>query len=473
MKKLVAALLCGLLLLSAAACTAPDPEEHYEKQKDLYDDVIEDYRDLLARRQAGEELFPPETEGMAPREAAIAEALHAVADTCPSPAGMGYAFKDMDGNGTPELLLLAASSPIRAILTLSDGEPILLCHTAGAKDFWHCWWDETLLRSTEVETDAGITDTYYKARVEGDRLVYDAVFGGEWDGEGNHIRYYREADGVRTDIDAMEFQGLMEDHRTLQEVGGGQIAKWNTPRIVLALPSEGGEEIPDADFSSYEAVKSTFKAMLTDMPRRTEADWLLGNCDGLFTFASDADYDTYSHLWYLAYTCRPGTDNRFSPFPENGVEAYGYAEADLNGDGQDELVLLTDTYKILAIFTTVDGQVIPVDDFMTFCHRYSLVGMSADGELWTTRYAASGGGYEWVILEITQQGVLEERLIFGDLWTATTHEFFKVENGQRTAITEEEYDALVGSYSNPDLDKGESVRVNGGLTFNPLVTSKE
>lgn len=240
MKKLFATLLCGLLLLSAAACTASDPEGHYEKQKDLYDDVIEDYRDLLSRRQAGEELSPPETEGMDAREAAIAEALYTVADTCPSPAGMGYAFKDMDGNGTPELFLLAASSPIRAILTLSDGEPILLCHTAGAKDFWHCWWDETLLYAVTTETDTGKTDTYYKARVEGDRLVYDAVFGGEWDGEGDHIRYYREADGVRTDIDYMEFQGLVEDHRTLQEVGGGQIAKWNTPRVILALPSEGG-----------------------------------------------------------------------------------------------------------------------------------------------------------------------------------------------------------------------------------------
>ncbi len=467
MKKLVVALLCGLLLLSASACQTP--EGHYEKQKDLYDDVVEDYRDLLVRRQAGEKLSPPDTEGMDAREAAIAEALYTVADTCPSPAGMGYAFKDMDGNGTPELFLLATSSPIRAILTLSDGEPVLLCHTAGATDFWHCWWDETLLYSIEAESDTGRTDTYYTARVEGDRLVYDEVFGGEWDGDGNHIRYYRETDGVRTDIDYMEFQVLVKDHRALQEVGGGQIVKWNTPRIIPALPSEGGEEIPGADFSSYEAIKSTFKAMLTDMPKRSEADWLLGNCDGLFAFASDADYDTYSHLWYLAYTCRPGTDNRFSPFPENGVEDYGFAEADLNGDGQDELILLTDTYKILAIFTTVDGRVIPVDDFMTFCRRYGLVGMSADRALWNTRYAASGGGYEWVVLEITEQGVLEERLIFGDLWTATTHEFFKVENGQRTAITEEEYDALVGSYSNPDLDKGESIRVNGGLTFIPLI----
>ena len=42
------------------------------------------------------------------------------------PSNLGYGYKDMDGNGTPEMFLMSQYLSIHAVFTLSEGEPVLL-----------------------------------------------------------------------------------------------------------------------------------------------------------------------------------------------------------------------------------------------------------------------------------------------------------------------------------------------------------
>ncbi len=51
------------------------------------------------------------------------------------------------------------------------------------------------------------------------------------------------------------------------------------------------------------------------------------------------------------------------PYSDPTVEKFGYAIADLNKDGIDELLFLKDDYSILAIFTLCDNQPILLDAF--------------------------------------------------------------------------------------------------------------
>ena len=95
MKRIFAALLCALTLLSLNSCFTLD---RYESSKSAYDGIIEEYTALLTAKQNGEELPEPDTKGMDEREAAIAEAIYKVAELCKSPDIMGYAYKDTDGD---------------------------------------------------------------------------------------------------------------------------------------------------------------------------------------------------------------------------------------------------------------------------------------------------------------------------------------------------------------------------------------
>jgi hypothetical protein len=65
-----------------------------------------------------------------------------------------------------------------------------------------------------------------------------------------------------------------------------------------------------------------------------------GNYDNLFSFPNDEAFEYY--IQFLHMSIAEG-------------DRMGYDEIDLNGDGQDELVLLDEQYYIQAIFTQKDG----------------------------------------------------------------------------------------------------------------------
>lgn len=355
MKKIICAALFALLLLGAVGCRyAPEQSpKSYEEQKSLYNDVISQYTTLLTALHNGEALSAPDTSDMNAREKAISETLYGVVAACKTAEeaeNWGYGYMDMDGNGTPELILLSKYTPIRAIFTLSKNQPVLLesaydsdssLQFAARKRFLLC---RTTASGNTYEV------TRYTCRVDGDKMVYDSVCGEVYDSEKKEVcEYFQVVNGSRTQIDKSTYLILSHESRKAQDMDYITVAKLEAPLVHLPLvESKENPDLPVADFSSYAAIRNTYTAIsrcLEDFERRK---WETGEYDRLFSFPNDRAYEFYSKLLRMAYSVG---------------QPMGYDEIDLNGDGLDELVLMSENYRIKAIFTQKDGVPELVDAF--------------------------------------------------------------------------------------------------------------
>ena len=355
MKKCLSVMLALLLLLMAVSCTHKPPKpKTYEEQKALYQGVIDEYTALLTAKRDGNALPTPKTDGMSEREAAIATALHGIVSACEdaeTAKNYGYGYQDMDGNGSPELLLLTKSVGIRAILTLSDEKPLLLesdfdgsCYITLAKK------NRFFMSHSKKVSDGVEEHTYYTCRVEGDKIAHDSVYGNVFDREAKKtLESFEIVDGKRTIISQERFNELFLEYRLTQPMTYAPTHKMEAPRICLPLADAiSDRDLPVADFSSYAAICRTYKALSTCIDNFTSVNFCDGTYDNLFAFPDDQAFKIYIRLLYAA--------NR---------NAYGggYDEMDLNDDGQNELLILNEDYTIKAIFTKKDGKPVLVDSF--------------------------------------------------------------------------------------------------------------
>ena len=458
MKRIFAALLCALTLLSLNSCFTLD---RYESSKSAYDGIIEEYTALLTAKQNGEELPEPDTKGMDEREAAIAEALYGiVADQkAETLADLGYGFKDMDGNGTPELILLTRYTSIRAVFTIANRKPVLLEANYGeGAVFLFATKNRFFMERSTV--DGSIRDaTLYTCHVEGDRMVYDAVYGEVYDQEKKEtLELYQMVDGNRTVIDKEAFNELYRERRQTIDTEYGRTVKLFSPYIHYPLGEKvSTENLPVADFSSYEAIRETYKAISTCLDGNLWGDdWLMGAYDNLFTYPDDRSFEYYSQLLYTAY--------------EGGYNE-GYDEIDLNGDGVDELVILNEDYIIKAIFTMKNGKPVMLDalthengwlDSEGFIHvdredeymlEYSLYELTADGDynlIYSILLAQYGNYYE-TNYYLTKEGKTEK---------ITSDRFKEIYNDEYCVYT-------------APFEANEYNRAVSGLTYTPLTPPAE
>ena len=353
MKKLLSVLLCLSFLLTAVACKKETPQEpETPSVYATYDDVVAEFTALLTAKHGGEELEAPNTEDMDERETAIAEALYNIVNTldldATYPSNLGYGYKDLDGNGTLELLLLSQYYSIRAIFTLSDGAPVLLeavYDTAPDLYSSFIFIDDGLfsIGRTNIIEEPIREAVYYTCRVDGDQMVYDAVYGEVYDIEKKEtLEYFEEVDGVRTTIDEATFNELYWKLKKIVDSSHySQIEKLAVPYIHFPMNEPiNTEDLPVADFSSYEAILETYRAISTCVDDFQYSSWLNGAYDNLFVFPDEKSFEYYNHLL--------SSDYRFNRNP-------GYDLIDLNGDGADELLILDEDYNIEVIFTQKDG----------------------------------------------------------------------------------------------------------------------
>lgn len=407
MKKLLSAVLCLVLLLSLAApilsscgdkdpedttaptTTAPvtppaEPQDPYEEMKACYAAVIDGYTALLTAKKNGEPLTAPTLKGA--NAAPIAEALLGIVSAATNPETRGYGYRDIDGNGTPELLLTGNSVAILAILSLSEGEPILLTSNYDQGDILR-FVEKNRILITGSSIKENIEEAYYyTCHVEGDRLVYDMGCGQGYDREaGESTGFFRLEDGARTPIDQETFGFLIREHRHLPMGRYDVVHKLYAPLTVLPLkspPSEAG--LPVADFSSYAAILSTCRAIDACISEFERYEWLTGGYDRLLSFPSDTAYEYYMQLMYAMH---------------HYALSVGYDELDLNGDGRDELVLLNEDYTIKAIFTEREGTPVLVAAFGT-----ESVWLDAAGKLHVDREEYDE--LEYSLYEFTESGTL-------------------------------------------------------------------
>ena len=456
MKRILSMLLAVLLLLTAVACKKATPEEAEQPSVyAVYEDIVAEFTELLTAKHNGEVLETPNTEDMDERETAIAEALYGIVDgldlDATYPSNLGYGYKDMDGNGTPEMFLISQYLRIYAIFTLSDGEPILLESCNNLYSYIMFAGENRFLMGRYKDLEDSMEErTLYTCHLDGDEMVYDLVYGDVYKRSQNQreiLERFQIVDGNRISIDEETFDELHWEHKEATSSSGGEyIEKLAAPYIHFPMNEPiNTEGLPVADFSSYEAILKTYKAISDCYPETFNYRlWLYGEYDNLFAFPNDLAFEYYMQL--------------FNTIRGDG-ECLGYDEIDLNGDGQDELVLLDEDYSIKAIFTQKDG--VPV---MWKAFAYGVCWLDEEGLIHVDDEKTLG--LEYSLYEFTRGG--EFNLMSSVLVTQRGR--YLTRDGKTEKITFEEslewYDSYCGypEYVEPN----EYTRDVSSLTYTPL-----
>ena len=341
MKKLVFLFVCIILILGITSCN--------NKSTSAYDGIIETYTSFLTLKQNGEALpeAKDETESLLAR----------IADECEDPTMCGYAVKDIDLDGKKELVLMRKDSKILALFTEKDGKPVLLLDVIGSAAIS----PDGTVYYYEYDKDKGST-TQIKIISDGALAGYEHGFDAATE------TFYKIEAGVRTeitrdeliDLDTM-FTKTVNDFKYITKTAG--------LRFIGAIPEENTS--PAADFSSYDAILSSFKTMVEAYPDFTKGNWVRGDFDTLFSYENDSDYYTFNSLFSAGASFMPTSTRYGNEFAKDGEKDYGYSIKDLDGDGTDELILLTAKYDIIAIFTQKDGCPHLLDSY--YNQRYAYI----------------------------------------------------------------------------------------------------
>jgi len=289
---------------------------------------------------------------------------------------------------------------------------------------------------------------YSTCHVEGDTMVYDAVYGERYDRENKkELGYFRIENGERTPIDGDTFTDLYREQEKSTKPSYGIVSKREAPRIQFPLEKDTPDEnLPVADFSSYAAIRETYQAIADCVEDFESSEWTLGNYDDLFAFPNDRSFAYYTQLLYITHY---GND-----FP-------GYDEIDLNGDGKDELVFLDEDYRIKAIFTEKDGTPVLLDAF-----AWEVCWLDEEGFLHVDR--EDGIELEYSLYEFTKDG--DYRLVYSILVAESGYRYLtrdgKTERISFEASLELYYDDYC-RYTEP-FETNEQTRNASALTYTPL-----
>ncbi len=474
MRNFLSCVLCVLLLLTTVACspvsppskpaqssqTTQSPQESQEGYR-TYDDIIIQYTELLTSKHNGEELASPNTAAMDEKEASIAEALYGIVNSRTSVEAvenLGYSFKDMDDNGTPELILLSKYTSVLAVFTVSNNIPILLevaqendtIIFATKKRFF-------ITRSTTVDKIQQVTQ--YICRVDGNKMAYDSIFGEVYDHEQKKtIEWFQMIDDSRVLIDQELYKELNREFSKSYEFGYSRIAKLEAPYIHLPLKNHTvNESLPIADFSSYSAIRQTYKQITDCVEDFNVNNWFGGEYDNLFSFPNSLAFEYYTRLLYALHL-----------YDENGCA--GYDEVDLNGDGIDELVFLMENYGIKAIFTMKNGTPVLLDSFEDGARCW----IDDKGFIHTERFWQDFQEAEYSIYEFKENGEYARISSLYYEWNYGSR--YLTKDGITQKITYEElmetyYDDFF-CYSYP-FEENEQTKSTSILTYTSLFESTE
>lgn len=163
-----------------------------------------------------------------------------------------------------------------------------------------------------------------------------------------------------------------------------------------------------ADFSSYEGILRVWERMAqnhndyrrSDFDEIAERDFLFPNEAARETFLALAE----SILRFAPYMGKSADD------PINYAYHFGYAKKDLNGDGREELILMTALYELVAVFTVKkDGTPVLLRSF-----DYETDGaINAAGELLLEYADRIRDNYYRARCAIGSDGTLVVREMFG------------------------------------------------------------
>lgn len=346
MKKALSLLLCLAALLTLAACFGPAGEPPVPPSEgDPYASVTEAYGELLRQKKNGEPfVFPSRLLGEG-----IEEALLTAVERCTDPDAMGYALRDLDKNGTDELILMSRACELFALFTLREGEPMFLA----ALDPY-----SAIDAGGTVYSSASDENVTRVMRVAGDKME-GRTFGVTENEDGSRTPFH-EVNGERMEVSIYDIVQL-NDQLTNVMMTRTYTTKTAGLRFIPALSDAAQENAPVPDVRSYDGILALYRQAVSLFVDFDQNAWVEGEYDRLFRFEDNESYEVYHAILYAAVRMRPKQE-RFNSTIAEGVEhAYGYAKKDLNSDGTDELILLSDRYAVVAVFTEENGRAVLLD----------------------------------------------------------------------------------------------------------------
>ena len=466
MKNIFIALLLTVVLFCFSACTKQNEEPTdlptdaqtdapTTEELDGYDAIIKRYAELLKTKKESVEL-PPLDDGADE----IEKEIYSVVEWASDADRMGYAIKDLDGNGVDELALLRDDCTLASLFTMDGETPISL--------------EQNGISIIAIHRD-GYVNGRYKNEERGENgIFFKRINGTSLEGfemvqvtDGEKHSYYKSANGERVEIDSAEWNMICEMMHTIMSYADRIKATTKSAglRFIYALECNRSNSNAQAlDFSSYDAVLESYEKIIGLILYFEQKKWVEGEYDALFEFESDEDYYIFQDLLLAIARNKPDS------YKEGGENSFGYAKKDLDGNGIEELILMSDSYSLIAIFTEKDGKAVLVSAFAGDYKTW----LDENGAI-HDRYATEGiseynAQYSIRMLEGDR---LCDELVFGVEFDPMRLEnlIYKLEGGKKNEITTENYFDLIDRYeTREDLLEVEleySKRVSG-LEFIPL-----
>lgn len=236
-----------------------------------------------------------------------------------------------------------------------------------------------------------------------------------------------------------------------------------TPHVEETVTQEptDSEPIPiPADFASYESIIRMYSKLVEVLP-----DWVSDDqqeeIDALFYFPNEQAREWYVMVSDAVFILCPGDR-------ANGLAHLGYAIKDVNGDGVEELFLLSDEFTMIALFTQYDGKPVLLEDFWNRKRGY----VNESGQIIISGSSGADVSSQEVyrLDAATGRLVLEEAIGLDghteDLQTIYYHQIGE----ERTYISEEEFNQLIqqAPYDGFSTEKNRQVL---GTDYVPLLSA--
>ena len=450
-------------------CTVCGAHDQSFDGRALYDDMIAKFKYLLSYKKANFELPEKEENPAVP----CYDALYSVAGYYEPTNDMGYAYRDINGDGFVELFFIEPDARIFALFTIVDDAPVTV--ETFQNGLGYMYNNEMIFYTQKVldETAFQIKSETHFTTLVGDKLVGFAY--GREDHDKDHdevtkdIFYLIGEEGVRTDIPEDEYK-LYSNYIYDQFISYATRVSQQSNLMFISATGAMSEATVKADFSTYDAIIKTFGLMYTEVAdgKYERSSFTSGKYRDGMLFDTEEDFIIYNKLLAACV------------LSQNSSKAtFGYAKRDLNGDGTDELILLEGTkHYVLAIFTETFGKPVLLDTFNDL--RVAFIDAEGSIHVFERIIPGSKKDFEYFVYDI-EGGKLSVKVAFGVKCNAkgTTQEaWYKIEGGERVDIEKTEFEALLEEYflvlgTVNASNAAEYNKENSGLEFHLAYTVEE